>query len=305
MKALQIGSYGDAPRLVDVPDPAPAAGEVLVRVAGAAINPLDLKMTAGYLHEFFPVRFPYTLGTDLAGTIVEGGAGVSGWVPGDRVVTRLDPRVGGALAGLAVVPADQLVPAPHAIPLATAAGAATAAATAWQALTEIAGVRPGQRVLVHAGAGGVGSFAVQIARRLGAHVIATASGGGVAIVKDLGADEVIDYTAAPFADQARNVDVVIDTVGGQVEERSLDVLVPDGLLVAVPVPPDTERAAARGVRAEFVFHESNPTRLHTVVKLLDQDVRVLLDRTVSLADATSGLAHLANGHARGKIIVTP
>jgi NADPH:quinone reductase-like Zn-dependent oxidoreductase len=305
VKALQISSYGDTPHLAEVPDPAPAAREVLVRVVGAALNPLDLKMTAGYMHELFPVQFPYTLGTDIAGTVVRAGAGTAGWAPGDRVVARLDPRAGGALAELAVVPADQLVPAPRLIPLAAAAGAVTAAATAWQALTEVAGVQPGQRVLVHAGAGGVGSFAVQIAHRLRAHVIATASGAGLAMVKELGADEVVDYTTAPFDEQVGNIDVVIDTVGGHVEEQSLNVLVPGGLLVAVPVPPDADRAAARGVRAEFVFHESDARRLRTVAKLLDDGVEVLLDRTLGLADAAGGLSYLAEGHAKGKIIVRP
>ncbi|MDR7275715.1 NADP-dependent oxidoreductase [Catenuloplanes atrovinosus] len=300
MKALLISDYGDPPRLADVAEPVPGDGEVPVQVSGAALNPLDLKMAAGHLREFFPVRFPYTLGTDIAGVVARAG---HGWAAGDRVVARLDPRAGGALAELAAVPADQLVPAPASVPLSTAAGAATAAATAWQALTEVAAVRPGQRVLVQGAAGGVGSFAVQLAHRLGAHVIATASPAGLAIAEELGADEVIDYTAGPLAARVRGVDVVIDTVGGRAGEQALDVLVPGGLLVAVPAPPDAERAASRGVRAAFVFHESDAARLGTVVTLLDDGLRVLVDRRLPLADAAGGLTYLARGHAKGKIIV--
>jgi len=304
VKALQISHYGDTPTLRDVEVPTPRQGEVLVRVAGAATNPLDLKITAGYMHDFFPVTFPYTLGTDVSGTITAVGDRVERWVVGDQIVARLDPSAGGGYAELAVVPADQLVPAPTSTPLFLASGAATAAATAWQAVSEIADLHAGQKVLIHAGAGGVGSFAVQMAHTVGAHVIATASGTGLRLAQDLGADEVIDHTAGPFESQLHDVDVVIDTVGGAVEERSLQVLRAGGLLIAVPIPPDTDRAAARGLRAEFLFHASNPQRLHTVVDMLDADLRILLDRTLTLDAAPEALQYLAAGHAKGKIILT-
>jgi len=305
VKAIQITHYGDTPTLTDIEQPSPGSGEVLMHVAGAATNPLDLKITAGYMHEYFPVQFPYTLGTDVSGTITAVGDRVEGWAVGDQVVARLDPSAGGGYAEFAVVPAEQLVPAPTSIPLFLASGAATAAATAWQAITEIAKVQAGQRVLIHAGAGGVGSFAVQMAHQLHAHVITTASGTGVQIAHDLGADDVLDHTAGPFGAQLADVDVVIDTVGGAVEEQSLDVLRSGGLLVAVPMPPDTERAAARGLRAEFLFHASDPQRLTTVIGILDGNVRVLLDRTLDLNQAPEALEYLAGGHAKGKIILTP
>ncbi len=303
MKAVQIAQYGDTPALVEVPQPSPGPNEVLVRVAGAATNPLDIKIAAGYMHDFFPVHFPYTLGTDVSGTVVKVGGDVTGWSDGDQVVARLDPSQGGAFAEFVAVPADQLVTAPASIPLFLASGAATAAATAWQALTEVANVQAGQRVLIHAGAGGVGSFAVQLAGRMNAHVVTTASKTGIKIAKDLGAAEVLDYTAKPFQTQVSDIDVVIDTVGGETEELSLDVLRPGGLLVAVPIPPDSERAVARGMRAEFVFHASDAARLNTVVRLIDDGLRVLLDRTVDLADAPQALTYLADGHAKGKVII--
>ncbi len=304
MKAIQIGHYGDAPTMRDAEQPTPGPGEVLVRVAGAATNPLDLKITAGYMHDFFPVTFPYTLGTDVSGTITEVGGQVEGWAVGDQIVARLDPSAGGGYAEFAVIPAEQLVPAPTSVPLFLASGTATAAATAWQAITEIAGLQTGQRILVHAGAGGVGSFAVQMSHALGAHVITTASGPGLHIAQDLGADEVIDHTAGPFEAQFAGVDVVIDTVGGAVEARSLEVLRPGGLLVAVPMPPDSERAAARGLRAEFLFHASDAQRLRAVVEMVDADTRILLDRRLTLEEAPEALQYLAAGHAKGKVILT-
>ena len=304
MKALQIGHYGGAPTLRDVEAPTSGPGEVLVRVAGAATNPLDLKITAGYMHDFFPVAFPYTLGTDVSGTIIDVGGQVGGWAFGEQIVARLDPSAGGGYAEFAAVPAEQLVPAPTSVPLFLASGAATAAATAWQAVTEIAGLQAGQKVLIHAGAGGVGSFAVQMSHALGAHVITTASGPGLQIAQDLGADEIIDHTTGPFESQLAGVDVVIDAVGGAVEAQSLEVLRPDGLLVAVPMPPDTERAAARGLRAEFLFHASDAQRLRTVVEMIDANTRILLDRRLTLEEAPEALQYLAAGHAKGKVILT-
>ncbi len=304
MKALQIGHYGDTPTLRDIEAPTPRPGEVLVRVAGAATNPLDLKITAGYMHDFFPVAFPYTLGTDVSGTITDVGGQVEGWAVGDPIVARLDPSAGGAYAELVVVPAEQLVHAPTSVPLFLASGAATAAATAWQAVHEIADLQAGQKVLIHAGAGGVGSFAVQMAHALGAHVITTASGPGLLIAQDLGADEVIDHTDGPFETNLHGVDVVIDTVGGAVEQRSLVVLRPGGLLIAVPMPPDAERATARGFRAEFLFHASDPRRLRTVVDMVAAGTRILLDRAFTLDEAPEALRNLAAGHAKGKIILT-
>lgn len=305
MKALRIDGYGGTAALAEVPTPTPGPGEVLVRVAGAALNPLDVKLAAGYVKDFFPVEFPYTIGTDLAGTVAAVGEDVAPWSVGDGVIARTDPGVGGAVAEFAVVPADQLAPAPSSVPLTAAAGIGTAAATAWQALHEMGDIRPGQTVLVHAGAGGVGSFAIQFARRAGARVVTTASGAGLDIARRLGADQVVDYTTTDFRSAVSDVDLVIDAVGGGVELSSLDVLKPDGLLLALPVPPDADRAANRGLRAEFVVHASNAQRLAKVASAIDEGVEVLIDRTVPLDDAADALDFIAAGHAKGKVIVVP
>lgn len=305
VKAVRIDGYGTPPVVEDVPNPVAGPGRVVVETAGAALNPLDLKIAAGYMTDFFPVELPYTLGTDVSGTIAAVGPGVTGRRVGDRVVARLDPSTGGAFAERVAVPADQLVTVPDSIPLFLAPGTATAAATAWQALLEIADVRPGQRVLVHGGTGGVGGFAVQFARRLGAHVITTVSSGAVALAEELGADDVVDHATGDFGAVVSGIDVVIDTVGTPaVAERSLDVLQPGGLYIAVPAPPDAERAAARGLRAEFVVHASDPTRLATVLGLIADGGRIPLDSTLPLGQGPDALRRLAEGHARGKIILT-
>ncbi|KAA0920582.1 NADP-dependent oxidoreductase [Streptomyces apricus] len=305
MKALQYTAYGRGPVVGDVPEPVPGPGEVLVRVAGAALNPLDVKIGAGHVREYFPITFPSTVGTDLAGTVERLGSGVTGWSVGDAVITRTDPTAGGAVAEYAAVPATGLVAAPTTIPLDAAAGLATAAATAWQAVTEIAELKSGQKVLVHAGAGGVGSFVIQLARRAGAHVVTTASGAAAELVRKLGADDVIDYTGVDFRTAVSDVDVVVDAVGGETEARSLDVLKPGGLLVSLPVPPDFERAAARGLRAEFLFHASDAERLAKVVAVANEGFEIVVDRTVRLSGAADAFDHLARGHAKGKVIVRP
>ncbi|MER6130261.1 zinc-binding dehydrogenase, partial [Streptomyces sp. NPDC001795] len=175
----------------------------------------------------------------------------------------------------------------------------------WQAVTEIAELRSSQKVLVHGGAGGVGSFVIQLARRVGAHVVATASGNAAEIVRKLGADGFIDYTRIDFRTAVSDVDVVVDSVGGETEARSLDVLKPGGLLVSLPVPPDFDRAAARGLRAAFVFHTSDAERLARVVAVANEGLDIVVDRTVPLSSAADAFDYLAEGHAKGKVIVQP
>jgi len=303
VKAVQITGYGQQAVVGEVGTPTTGPGEVLVRIAGVALNPLDFKIALGSVQGFFPVEFPYILGTDLSGTVTELGEDVAGWNAGDQVIARLDPTRGGAAAEFAVVPADQLVKAPSSIFLPLASGVGTAAATAWQALAEVADVRPGQRVLIHGAAGGVGSFAIQFARDLGAHVIAMASEEGLDIAQKLGAHQVVDYTTTDFTKAVFGVDVVLDTVGGENEPRSLEVLKPEGLLVATPVPPDGDRARARGLRAEFVFHASDADRLELVVNKIDSGTHILLDRMLPIREAADALSYLSHGRAKGKVIL--
>ncbi len=304
MKAARLSAYSALPVVEEAAVPAIGAGEVVIRVAAAALNPLDTKIQQGLMHDFFPITFPYTIGTDVAGTIEQVGADVTGWRAGDRVVARTDPPRGGALAERAAVPVDYLVTVPTAVPFDQAAGVPTAAGTAWQALFEVAGLRSGQTVLIHAGAGGVGSFAIQLARNAGARVIATASRDGLDLVRRLGADQVIDYRTERFEDAVSDVDVVLDTIGGDTQLRSFGVLRAGGSLVATASPPDEALAKAHGVDASFVFHQSDAARLAKLIDLVAAgSLRVLVDRIASFDAFSEAFAHQAAGRARGKIII--
>ncbi len=305
MKAARIHGYGADLVMEDIPTPEPGPDQVLVRVKAASLNPLDVKLHSGAMHGFFPLAFPYTLGTDLTGTVERTGASVADWQAGDAVVARLDPTSGGAVAEFALLPASYLAAAPKMVSLDDAAGTPTAAGTAWQALFEVGGLKGGQTVLLHAGAGGVGSFAVQLAQAAGARVIATASGSGIEIARRLGASQVIDYAAADFAGKLSDVDLVLDTIGGETQQRSFGVLRTGGLLISTVSPPDEALAKAHGVTASFVFHQSDAGRLGKIIERLDAgSLRVLVDRTVPLTDFADAFLYQASGRARGKIILS-
>lgn len=298
MKAARIDRHGAAPVIAEVPRPAIGPDDVLVRITAASLNPLDVKLQSGAMREVFPLAFPYIAGTDLSGTVEQVGAEVTQWREGDRVVARLDPMSGGALADFAAVPSALLAPAPATIALEDAAGIPTAAGTAWQALFETAGLQRGQSLLVHAGAGGVGSFAIQLARQAGARVIATASGDGVAIARHLGAVQVIDYRSEDVT-HLSGIDVVLDTVGGATQGSSFGVLRPGGMLITIPRPSDDSRAT-------FMHHQSDGGRLSRIVGRIDeQALTVLVDRRAGLEEIGDAFARQASGRARGKIILRP
>lgn len=308
MKAARIHAYGtiDDIRFEDIREPVIGLDEVLIRVEAAALNPMDNKLTAGYLKDFFPLAFPYTLGTDLAGTVVATGALVAGISAGDRVVARTDPTAGGAFAELAAVPARLVARVSPDLALASLAGLPTAAGSAWQALFEAAAIRPGQSVLIHAGAGGVGSFAVQFASLAGAHVTATASAANLDLVHALGAKTVIDYRHEDFAAMSPTVDLVIDTIGGETLERSLGIIRPGGKLIGLSAPFDTEAAKARGIDAQFLLHQSDAGRLAAVAALAVEDrLQVVVGKQFPLADTIDAFRLLLKGGARGKILVRP
>lgn len=304
MKSILLNAYGEAPYLADVAMPEPGPTEVLVRVVAASLNPLDNKLQAGYLDGFFPLTFPAKMGTDLAGVVEKIGSLTSRWRAGDRVVARLAPTEGGAFAEFAIVPEDQLVLGPGGLDLHKAAGMPTAAATAWQALFETADLTAGQTVLIHAGAGGVGSFAIQLAHAAGARVVATASGDGIEIARRLGADQVIDYRSNDFASAVFDVNVVLDTVGGDKQQKSFGILRRGGKLVSVVSPPDAALAKAHGVEAHFIFHASDAKRLAAVMKdVTSKDMTVLIDSSATLQSFDEAFARQASGRARGKIIL--
>jgi NADPH:quinone reductase-like Zn-dependent oxidoreductase len=303
MQAIRFHEYGppDVLRLEDAPRPEPGEGEVLVRVRTAGVNPIDWKLRAGYLQAFMPVELPHTLGFDLAGTVEAVGAGVAGFAPGDAVFGR----GASTYAEYAVAPATTLAPKPAAVSFDQAATLAVGGVTAWAGLFEAAGLEPGQRLLVHGGAGGVGSFVVQLARWKGAHVTATASAANVDFVRSLGADEVLDYAAVRFEDVLRDLDVVYDTVGGEVTDRSWAVLRPGGILVVIAGMPDTETARARGVRTSGTNAPAvtGPILRELAALAESGDLDPQVGRTFALADASRAHELSETGHGRGRIVL--
>jgi NADPH:quinone reductase-like Zn-dependent oxidoreductase len=303
MQAVRFHEYGppDVIRLETVPRPEPAEGEVLVHVHSAGVNPIDWKYRAGYLQAFMPLELPHIPGFDLAGTVAEVGAAVSGFSPGDEVFGRGT----GTYAEYAVAPTTTLAFKPAAVTFDQAATLGVGGVTAWAGLFEAAKLEPGQRLLVHGGAGGVGSFAVQLGHWKGAHVIATASAGNLDLVRRLGAEEVIDYTAVRFEDELRDLDVVFDTVGGEVTDRSWSVLRPGGMLVVIAGMPDTDTAAAHGVRTSGTQapEVTSPILAKLVALVESGDLDPQVGETFALADAAR--AHVASetGHGRGRIVL--
>ncbi len=306
MKALCIHDFGDpeSASFEDIAPPTPKAGEVVVRVEAASVNPLDIKLMTGARRQAFPLSFPYILGIDFAGTIKQTGPLVARWQAGDRVFGRSDPRRGGAFAQYIAVPVRDIALAPKNGTDAAAAALPTAAGTAWQALVEIAALEPGQKVLIHAGAGGVGTFAIQIAHQLGAHVIVTASGDGLELARRLGADEVIDYRREDFAKGGAQFDAVLDTLGGEAQSRSFGTLRPGGILLSLLEPPDEDRARAHHVRVCRVSNETDAGRLNQLAGLLEDGLlSAVTDSTHGFIEARQALARVASSRSRGKVLL--
>jgi len=303
MHAVRFHDYGPPSVLVveTVVRPEPKEGEVLLRVRAAGVNAIDWKFRAGYLKDFMPLELPHILGFDVAGTVEAVGAGVSDFAPGDEVFGR----GAGTYAEYAVAPVASLARKPANLSFDEAATLAVGGITAWVGLFDTASLEAGQRLLVQGGAGGVGGLAVQLARWKGAPVIATTSTGNVDYVRSLGADEVIDYTTTTFEDAVDDVDVVLDTVGGKVTDRSWKVLKPGGILVVVAGMPEPEKAAAHGVRTSGVQspQASRPV-LQELATLIEAGSLVAqVGQVFPLSDAAAAHAVAETGHGRGRIVL--
>ena len=307
MKAIQLHAYGGAGDLhfEDAPRPSVGDGEVLIRVHATTVNPFDTAARAGYMAGWYPYSFPLIPGLDLAGVVVSVGAGVDDFAPGDEVYGRSDPAHLGANAEYASIAAADLALKPASLSFAEAASLPHSALSAWRALVDGANISAGQKVLIHAAAGGVGTVGVQLAKARGAYVIATASGPKLDLVRQLGADEVIDYTAGPFEDAVHDVDIVLDTVGGDTQARSWGVLKPGGILVSLVQPPDAEAAAARGARQQFAM-ALGPAHdiLAALTDLVEQGrVRPVIDSVLPLAEAAAAHAKVEGRHTTGRVVL--
>src|ERR1700740_1300556 len=259
MKAVRIHKYGgsDVLKYEEAPRQKPQPGEILVRVHAAGVNPIDWKVREGEMKDFWPHKFPLILGWDLSGVVEELGRGVSRFKIADEVYSCPDPTRDGAYADYIVVRESQLALKPKSLHHIRAATVPLAALTAWQSLFDTAQLQPGQRVLIHAGSGGVGHLAVQLAKWKGAYVFATASTKNQDLLRKLGVDEPIDYTQQRFENVARNIDIVLDTIGGDTQERSWSVLKKGGVLVSLVQPPSEEKATELGVRAALLGSKPN------------------------------------------------
>lgn len=304
MRVITQKTVGDVSVLevAEVAKPVPGPGQVLVKVGAAAVNPVDTYVRAGV----FPAlgEPPFTLGWDVAGTVEQAGEGVRGFAAGDEVYGLLTfPGTGGGYAEYAVVNASDLARRPSWLTVEQAGALPMVALTAWQSLVGRGGVSAGQRVLVHAAAGGVGHVAVQIAKARGAHVIGTASAAKHDFLRSLGVDEVIDYRNADFT-EIEPVDVVLDAIGGEYAERSAKVLGPGGVLVSIiPLNPgfDVDRAAELGIRFElFADLVASGADLAALPQL-----KVQLDHVVPLADVAKAHELVESGRTTGKVVLVP
>ena len=306
-RAVVLDRFGgpDAMRVGAVPIPVPRDDEVLVRVAAASVNPVDGKIRDGGYPLVTAADLPRVLGRDLAGTIEAVGTRAHYMLARGEAVFAYVGLDRGAQADYVVVKAVELCAAPRTLDLVHAAALPLAAMTAWQGLFDHGGLRAGQRVLVHGGAGGVGHLAVQFARNRGATVYATCSADDRAFVEGLGAERAIDYRAERFEEELGDLDLVLDLLGGDTQARSWGTLRPGGMLVST-LDPDEAAAAAHGVRTVPRWHaEPNARQLGEVADLVDAGrVRVEVADTFPLADAAAAYARLAEGGVRGKLVLT-
>ncbi len=306
MRAIRIHAYGDPGvlRLEEAPIPKIGPTDLLIKVNTAGVNPADYQFRRGDFKDFMPLVMPCILGWDVAGTVDEVGSSVNHFKRGDQVFAFTPMNRDGAYAEWVAADASVVAPMPR-LSFEEAAAVPLAALTAWKALFDIAQLSEGQHVLIHAGAGGVGLFAVQLAHRAGVRVTATASGDNVPLVRSLGADEVIDYRTQDFSASLRDIDAVLDTVGGDTRARSWRTLRPGGILAAIAMPPpDTKLATEQGFRTAMVQVTPDGKRLREIAALMDSgELRVVIDRVLPLADAALAHRQSESRRVRGKIVL--
>ncbi len=330
MKAYILDAYGKQAklRLGDLPDPRPGPRDVLVRIHAAGLNQLDSKIRNGEFKPLLPYKPPLILGHDLAGVVEAVGSAVSRFAPGDAVFARpRDHRIG-TFAELIAVDEDDLARKPANLTMAEAAGLPLVTLTAWQALVEMAALQPGAKVLIHAGSGGFGSVAIQLAKHLQATVATTASGANAAMLRGLGADVVVDYRTEQFDTVLSGYDLVVCGQDGDTLARSVSVLKPGGRLISISGPPTIEFARAQGlnwvmqqvmrllslgirrkaraksIRYDFLFMRADGAQLAKIAALVEEGaIRPVLDRSFSFDQTNEALAYVDSGRAKGKVVI--
>ena len=330
MKAFIIDRYGkkEVGRIGEMPDPEVRDDDVLIRIHAASINPLDTKTRSGEFKLILPYRLPLILGNDMAGTVVRVGARVRNFKPGDEVYARPDDDRIGTFSEFIAVKESSLALKPANLGMVEAASVPLAALTAWQVLVETAKLKKGQKVLIHAGSGGVGTIAIQLAKHLGAFVATTTSTANIGWVKALGADVVIDYKQQDFATVLRGYDVVLNSLGTNELNKSLQVLKPGGHLISISGPPTPTFAVARGLawplqqvlrllsfgirkkakkiggEYTFVFMRADGAQLREITALVESGaIRPVVDKVFPFQDTHKALAYVDSGRAKGKVVV--
>jgi NADPH:quinone reductase-like Zn-dependent oxidoreductase len=306
MKAVRIHTHGGLETLVyeDAPRPTPLTGEVLIRVHAASVNPVDWKIRDGFGKEMFNHQMPLILGWDVAGTIEAIGPEVDEFKPGDPVYGYISLLRDGTYAELAIAKQAEITLKPASLDFVQAAAIPIVALTTWQALFDTANLQENQNVLIHAASGGVGSIAVQLAKAKGAYVIGTASARNADFVRELGVDEFIDYQSTPFETVVHDVDVVLDTIGGDTQVRSFGVLRKDGFLVSIVEPPSQELAAQHGVRSAMLPAQPNATQLSEITALIDSGkLKPFVETVLPLSEARQAQEMSQSGRTRGKIVL--
>ena len=306
MKAIRIHDFGgpEVLELEEAPTPHPGKDEVLVKVYATSVNPVDWKIREGLGMEKFPSNLPLIPGWDVSGVIEKVGENVHKFKQGDEIYGRSDPTRDGAYAEYIVVKANQLAKKPKSIDHLNAAAVPLAGLTAWQGLFDRGKLQKDQKVLIHAAAGGVGTFAVQFAKWKGAYVIGTASEKNISFVKQLGADEVIDYKKENFEDKLRDIDLVFDTIGGDTQKRSLQVLKKGGRLITTVKLENQEAAKEKHIYIEGYMAQSNPDQLEQIAGLIDKGIiQPVVSMVVSLDEAAKAQRISEEGHVRGKIVI--
>lgn len=329
MRAFVVSKYKTALHEAEMPEPILGEHDVLVRVQAAGINQLDEKIRVGEFTAILPYRLPLVLGLDVAGTVLRVGSRVSRFRAGDEVYARpRDQRIGSFAERIAIDESD-VAPKPTTISMEEAGSLPLVALTAWQALVELGDVRPGQKVLIHAGAGGVGSIAIQLAKHLGADVATTASAGNTEFVRRLGADHVIDYRAQDFEKVLTGYDLVLDSLGGENLAKSLRILRPGGMAIGISGPPTPEYARAAGLNPivrvaitalsrtirrqakrlgvdyRFLWMRASGDQLRQITELVESgELRPIVGRVFPFDETVAGLEALAKGGIRGKAVVS-
>ena len=305
MKAAIINAYGSKLEITDIAKPALLADSVMIAVHASSVNPVDNLIRAGYLKAMLPLTLPYTAGNDVSGVITEIGKGVTRFKVGDAVFARPQGMQSGTFAEFVMVKEQDVANKPANVSHEQAASLPLVALTAWQALVSKANLQPGQKVLIHAGSGGVGSIAIQIAKHLGAEVATTTSGDNIAMVRALGADTVIDYQTQKFEELLKDYDVVFDTLGGATREKSFSVLKKGGHLVSIIAPASTSGEAEKlGVKSEVFFMWASGEQLGQIGQLVEQGViKPLIDRSYALDQVQEAFDYSQSGRAKGKIVI--